>query len=45
MQQLLPKISIKVNENVFIKDPDNSELGRKILTQGIELIDNQMTNL
>ena len=39
MQQLLPKISIKVNENVFIKDPDNSELGRKILTQGIELID------
>ncbi len=33
------KITIQVNENVYIKSPDTSELGRKIVKGSIELID------
>lgn len=39
MNLLLSNISIKVNENVYIKNPDNSDLGRKILSNSIDLID------
>ena len=39
MNLLLSNISIKVNENVYIKNPENSDLGRKILSNSIDLID------
>jgi len=32
-------IQIKVSEKIFLKDPESSELGRKIVSQGIALID------
>jgi len=38
MLKLLPKIKIRVNDNIYMKDPDTSELGRKILSAGIDLI-------
>lgn len=38
MQRLLDKIKITVKEGIFIKDPDSSELGKKILKGSIELI-------
>lgn len=36
---MLTQIGIKVNEKVFLKDPESSELGRSILEGGIDLID------
>jgi AcrR family transcriptional regulator len=39
MKILLPDVSIKVNENVYLKNPENSDLGRKILSSSIDLID------
>jgi len=36
---MLPKFEIKVEEKVFVKDPASSELGRKIITHSIEIID------
>jgi AcrR family transcriptional regulator len=39
MKILLPNISIIVNENVYLKNPENSDLGRKILSSSIDLID------
>ena len=39
MDNLLSNIAIKVNENVYSKDPDSSELGKKIICGSIELID------
>ena len=39
MKILLPNVSIKVNENVYLKNPENSDLGRKILSSSIDLID------
>ncbi len=38
MLKLLPKIKIRVNDNIYIKDPDTSELGRKIISASIDLI-------
>ena len=32
-------LSIRVNECFFLKDPSSSHLGRKILTHGVEMID------
>jgi AcrR family transcriptional regulator len=39
MQDLLKQIQIRVNENIYIKDPESSELGRKIIQEGIRMID------
>lgn len=38
MEQLLTNIRIQLNENLYIKDPESSNLGSQIVTQGIELI-------
>lgn len=39
MDRLLSNISIKVNSKVYLKDPDSTELGKKIVKGSIELID------
>jgi AcrR family transcriptional regulator len=39
MDNLLPHLKIQVNSKVFLKDPDSSELGRRIIKGCIELID------
>ncbi|MCH2234287.1 MAG: TetR/AcrR family transcriptional regulator [Crocinitomicaceae bacterium] len=39
MNNLFSKINIKVNENVFLKDPESSDLGQRIVEHGIDLID------
>lgn len=38
MQQLLSNIKINVNEKVFIKDPETSDLGKKIIEESIVLL-------
>ncbi|MTI32160.1 TetR/AcrR family transcriptional regulator [Xanthovirga aplysinae] len=39
MENLLSKVSIRVNSKVFLKDPESSELGRKIIVGSIDMID------
>jgi AcrR family transcriptional regulator len=39
MDRLLANIKIQVNPAIYIKDPETTELGRKILTESIHLID------
>ena len=39
MSQILSYISINVNENLYLKNPESSDLGKKILKEGIILID------
>tara|TARA_R110001592_G_scaffold361235_1_gene671421 strand:+ start:1637 stop:2347 length:711 start_codon:yes stop_codon:yes gene_type:complete len=39
MSQVLSNISIKVNENLYLKSPESSALGKNILKEGINLID------
>ncbi|MDD7913060.1 TetR/AcrR family transcriptional regulator [Polaribacter ponticola] len=39
MQELLKNIKIQVNEKTFIKNPETSELGKRIVEQSITLID------
>lgn len=39
MDTILSNIKISVNKKLFNKDPESSELGRKILSKSIELID------
>ncbi|WP_291724070.1 TetR/AcrR family transcriptional regulator [Bernardetia sp.] len=39
MKTLLSKIQIKINERVYLKDPESSPLGRKIVRQSTLLID------
>ncbi|MCB0402883.1 MAG: TetR/AcrR family transcriptional regulator [Flavobacteriales bacterium] len=39
MKQLLPHLNIQVNTNLYLKNPESSELGKKILEGGIALID------
>lgn len=39
MKQLLSNIKINVNDQVFNKDPESSELGKKIIENSIILID------
>ncbi len=38
MKRLLSNIKIQVNENLYNKDPETSELGKKIIQHSIELI-------
>ncbi len=39
MQVLLSKINIQINEHTFLKDPDSSDLGRRIIAKSVEMID------
>ncbi|AWH86513.1 TetR family transcriptional regulator [Flavobacterium album] len=39
MKNLLSNIKIKVNPKIYLKDPETSALGRKIISEGILLID------
>ncbi len=39
MQNILSNFKIQVNEKIFVKDPDTSVLGKKIIEQSIYLID------
>jgi AcrR family transcriptional regulator len=39
MKDLIASIKIKVNEKIYVKDPETSELGRKIVQESILLID------
>ncbi len=39
MKEMLSKISIQVNDKIYLKNPDTSELGRKLVAGSIELID------
>ncbi|OYX28528.1 MAG: TetR family transcriptional regulator [Flavobacteriales bacterium 32-35-8] len=39
MQTLLSNLKIAVPENIFLKDPDSSELGKRIIENSILLID------
>ncbi|RNC92536.1 MAG: TetR/AcrR family transcriptional regulator [Allomuricauda sp.] len=39
MERLLQSIKITINDKIFVKDPDSSELGRRILEHSIVLID------
>ncbi|MCG8573500.1 MAG: TetR/AcrR family transcriptional regulator [Flavobacteriales bacterium] len=39
MKDFLPKVSIKVNDKIYLKDPESSELGRKIIAGSIEMIE------
>lgn len=41
MEDLLAKVRIAVNTHVFIKDPESSKLGVKIVAGSVELIDEQ----
>lgn len=38
MQNLLSNIEIKLNESIYLKDPNSSELGKRIVSGGIDLI-------
>lgn len=39
MKRLINKVSISVSDSVFIKDPESSELGRRIVTGAIDLLE------
>lgn len=39
MESLLRKVNFQVNEKIFLKDPESSDLGHKIISGGIELIE------
>jgi len=39
MQELLSKMRIQVNERIYLKDPETSELGKKIIANSISMID------
>lgn len=39
METVLANINIKVNDKIFLKNPESSSLGKKILSGSIELID------
>ena len=38
MQDLLSRIEIRLNDSIFLKDPNSSELGKRIVSSGIDLI-------
>lgn len=38
MKELLSGISIKVNEHIYVKDPESSALGKKIISGSIDMI-------
>lgn len=39
MKNILSKINIQINEKIFLKNPESSDLGRKIISGSIDLID------
>ncbi len=39
MQELISKLSIRVNSHIYLKDPETSDLGKRIVDGGIDLID------
>ncbi|MFC2186091.1 TetR/AcrR family transcriptional regulator [Fulvivirgaceae bacterium LMO-SS25] len=39
MYDILSKMNVQVNNHIYLKDPESSELGRKILETSISLID------
>ena len=39
MKELLSHIQIKVNDKVFVKDPQSSDLGQRIVSIGAKMID------
>ena len=39
MQDLLSNLSIQVNDNIFLKNPESSDLGKRIIEGGIELLE------
>lgn len=39
MKNLLSNFKISINQNLFIKEPSSSELGKKIISNSIEMID------
>jgi len=39
MERLLQSVKIAINEKIFLKDPDSSELGKRIIENSILLID------
>ncbi len=39
MQSLIGQLQIQVNEKIYLKDPNSSDLGKNIIGQGILLID------
>jgi AcrR family transcriptional regulator len=39
MEKLFPQIRIGVHEKIFIKDPESTELGKRIVQKGVELIE------
>lgn len=38
MKELLSTVNIKVNQNIYLKNPESSELGKKIIAGSIDLI-------
>jgi AcrR family transcriptional regulator len=39
MDRILPMLSIRVSDRLFLKDPESSALGRNILTTSVQIID------
>ena len=39
MEKLLSKVSINVNGNIYVKNPDSSDLGRRIIIESINMIE------
>lgn len=39
MQQLLKNLKISINDRLYIKDPESSKLGKRLIKEGILLID------
>ena len=39
MNSVLANFKIQINDKIYVKDPETSDLGRKILEQSIILID------
>jgi len=39
MERMLSYLKIKVNESLYLKDPESSEVGKRILQQSIRMID------
>ncbi|MDZ7604537.1 MAG: TetR/AcrR family transcriptional regulator [Cyclobacteriaceae bacterium] len=38
MQELLKTVQIRVNDRIYAKDPDSSDLGRNIINESVEII-------
>lgn len=39
MKDLLPQIQIRVNDKIYMKDPETSDLGKRIIQESIQMID------